>query len=520
MDIDSKEVTRLLEYAAAMSAAKEKVTGNSKLDMASIMAALAMARSDSKAGDPLTEKNGGQKSFLHNKFKTSETELTESNSRDEKIFRAVRVNTVQSNASHTNTKLNLIDHKTEFQSRQLNAATAKSFAAPDLPPRNAALNNNFANKLHASTNIANTLQVQKNLRAAMNDDWKSSNSSMSSSSTSSQDEASHNDDNKNITTLKSSLDVAKFVKQSKEESPSSDDVDRSGHSFLKSRQMFEKNENIVVENGNHCFSRYSTNTRPFNDDMKTKTLKNGKDNGPAKVIIKEESRLNIKEGENSVKNSIEKMGNPENMAQFLSIVEKISAEKDKNTGNGRLDMAELLAAFNNFQDEDKDSVSKPCSSATSPPASASPPPPPPPTSAPPPLPPSPPPAPASTFTNKSQNFVLNTKTNDHRQETVKHSQPVADVFLDNHAKSSFLKSTLNHATTNDKGTNSQSYTDEKNNLLGELKSRLNNEPTSPISTQTLPRRNFVDNNNPDQVVNKMVYNHYREMLNSYKSNNK
>merc|ERR1719208_480837 len=138
----------------------------------------------------------------------------------------------------------------------------------------------------------------------------------------------------------------------------------------------------------------------------------------------------------------------------------------------------------------------------------------------PPLPPSPPPAPASTFTNKSQNFVLNTKTNDQRQETVKHSQPVADVLLDNHAKSSFLKSTLNHATNNDKGTNSQTYSDEKNNLLGELKSRLNNEPTSPVSTQTLPRRNFVDNNNPDKVVNKMVYNHYREMLNSYKSNNK
>merc|ERR1719300_2259532 len=104
--------------------------------------------------------------------------------------------------------------------------------------------------------------------------------------------------------------------------------------------------------------------------MKTKTLKNGKDNGTAKVNIKKESKSIIKEEENSVKSSIEKMGNPENMAQFLSIVEKISAEKDKNTGNGRLDMAELLAAFNNFQDEDKDSRSTPCSSAPSPPTSA------------------------------------------------------------------------------------------------------------------------------------------------------
>merc|ERR1719481_549312 len=117
--------------------------------------------------------------------------------------------------------------------------------------------------------------------------------------------------------------------------------------------------------------------------MKTENLKNGKDNSPAKVNIKEESKSIIKEEENSIKNSIEKMGNPENMAQFLSIVEKISAEKDKNTGNGRLDMAELLAAFNNFKDDDKDSRYKSCSSATPPPTSASPPPPPPPTSAPP-----------------------------------------------------------------------------------------------------------------------------------------
>jgi len=544
MDIDSKEVSRLLEYAAAMSAAKEKVTGNSKLDMASIMAALAMARSDSEAGDSWTERNGGQKSFLHNKFKTSETELkTESSSKEEHIFRATRVNTtMQSNASYENTKLNLIEQKTELPSKQLNVATAKASTAPDLPPRNAALNNNFANKLHASTNIANTLHAQKNFRAAMNDDWKSSNSSMSSSSSStcSQEEASQNYENKNIvtaSTLKSSLDVAKFVKQSKKsvtsESkflPSSDDVDTSGHSFLKSKQIFEKNENIVVENGNPCFNRFSTISRPKNDNLNAKTLSNQKENGLGKVDIKEESPTSFKDKISGKNSSILQKESPENMAQFLSIVEKMSAEKDKETGNGRLDMAELLAAFNSFQDEDKDNKLKPCSSVSTPLTSSSPPPPPPPTSSPPPLPPSPPPAPAipsSTITNKSNNFMkdfaLNTKTTEQRKETLKHSQSAADVTLDDHAKSSFLKSTLSHATlpsTNDKETNSKSYSDEKNNLLGELKSRLNNEPVSPGSTQSLPRRNFVDNSNQDQVVNKLVYNHYREMLNSYKSANK
>ena len=40
------QVSRLLEMAIAMSSAQEKVTGNGKLDMTGIMAALALAQKE------------------------------------------------------------------------------------------------------------------------------------------------------------------------------------------------------------------------------------------------------------------------------------------------------------------------------------------------------------------------------------------------------------------------------------------------------------------------------------------
>ena len=61
------QISRLLEYAAAMSSAQEKVTGSSKLDMAGIMAALAIGAKHKyhsvKWGLKFT---GGPRSVLHN----------------------------------------------------------------------------------------------------------------------------------------------------------------------------------------------------------------------------------------------------------------------------------------------------------------------------------------------------------------------------------------------------------------------------------------------------------------------
>merc|ERR1711976_1102010 len=100
-------------------------------------------------------------------------------------------------------------------------------------------------------------------------------------------------------------------------------------------------------------------------------------------------------------------------------------------------------------------------------------------------------------------------------------------ILTDNAKSSFLKSTLSHTTSATEGnstnnktqqnnkTSSSLFTEEKSSLLGELKSRLNGDTDFP-EVETKPRQMGVVTN-PDQLVNKMVYNQYRGMLNSYRN---
>ena len=60
-------MSRLLELAAAMSSAQEKATGNGKLDMAGIMAALSLAHQEDLSIKE-TSQAGGQNSFLHGKY--------------------------------------------------------------------------------------------------------------------------------------------------------------------------------------------------------------------------------------------------------------------------------------------------------------------------------------------------------------------------------------------------------------------------------------------------------------------
>jgi len=67
MLLRNHQVSRLLELAAAMSSAQEKVTGNGKLDMAGIMAALSLAHQE-ELSIKESSQAGGQSSFLHGKY--------------------------------------------------------------------------------------------------------------------------------------------------------------------------------------------------------------------------------------------------------------------------------------------------------------------------------------------------------------------------------------------------------------------------------------------------------------------
>merc|ERR1712232_1410699 len=97
----------------------------------------------------------------------------------------------------------------------------------------------------------------------------------------------------------------------------------------------------------------------------------------------------------------------------------------------------------------------------------------------------------------------------------------------NRTKSSFLQSQLKQNTEQQQDATSSSntkpsYAEEKNSLLGELKSKLNKENSGYVSGDGKPsgprRKLEVANPSQDQIVNKIVYNQYRDMLNSYRNN--
>merc|ERR1711988_969652 len=197
------------------------------------------------------------------------------------------------------------------------------------------------------------------------------------------------------------------------------------------------------------------------------------------------------------------------MSGFLSVVERLSEEKESRTGNGRLDMSELVSALNTFQSGQATAPALAPTPAPSPYAAPTPAPPLP--ARPPPTigggPPRPPPPPVS----------VPKHSHVERQES---SQTM------NTSKYSFQKSLLIPDTEKREhaihGTHHASFTAEKDCLIGELKSKMNPDNNSKEDTKqhkTLPRRNLqAANPSQEQMVKKIVYNQYREMLNSYRNN--
>jgi len=96
--LDNAQVTRLLEIAAAMSSAQEKVTGSGKLDLSGVMAALAMANKQEggRAGfgaKTNQSESEGRQSFLHGGWRSEEgkqVQMTRSNVSSEVSQQAVR----------------------------------------------------------------------------------------------------------------------------------------------------------------------------------------------------------------------------------------------------------------------------------------------------------------------------------------------------------------------------------------------------------------------------------------------
>ena len=393
------QVSRLLEYAAAMSSAQEKVTGSPRLDMAGVMAALAMARQEE-----VKSKTGGQRSFLHDNYKRSDG-----------LVRAEYVETSMEEAV-SGAKKNVVrseertgDHLALLSGRRGVKNTVQ---------------------LDDSSSRSERGQVSE-CRAAFENMTGSLKKSQTSLSSSSSVESSPRQENKwsSLNPQKSSPGVAK------------------------------------------CLNQANTHTEVG-----------------------------------------QMVGD---MSGFLSVVERLSEEKESRTGNGRLDMSELVSALNTFQSGQATAPTPaPAPVPTTAPAptpAAAPTPAPPLPARPPPTtcggPPRPPPPPVS----------VPKHSHVERQES---SQTM------NTSKYSFQKSRLipdtekrEHAIP---GTHHASFTAEKDCLIGELKSKMNQDNNSKEDTKqhkTLPRRNLqAANPSQEQMVKKIVYNQYREMLNSYRNN--
>ena len=149
------------------------------------------------------------------------------------------------------------------------------------------------------------------------------------------------------------------------------------------------------------------------------------------------------------------------MAQFLENVEKMSREKERSTGNGRLEMKELENVLKKFQ----------------------------------------------------QNPTIATKSADIQEDQSPPPLPLKPRNL-SVAKKSTAGIIANPET--------DSFANEKVSLMGELRSRLNNDESEIDATASeQPKRSFqqpLDPSNPEKIVHKVAYNQYREMLNSYRRN--
>ena len=187
---------------------------------------------------------------------------------------------------------------------------------------------------------------------------------------------------------------------------------------------------------------------------------------------------------------------PETMSRFLSLVERMSEDKERRTGSGRLDMNELEAALTNFQSGSDGSNGH--TGKVSGHAGAGSPPPPLPLSSPP------------------------RSSGQRRQDVGEEAPGQHKPSHDTNAKSSFLNTTLSHTTStttpataaNKAADQLVSFSSEKSSLLGELRARLQGEEAD---TGTSARRELGGAVTQEQAVNKLVYNHYRGMLNSYRN---
>jgi len=393
--LDNAQVTRLLEIAAAMSSAQEKVTGSGKLDLSGVMAALAMANKQeggnmvnmaNKQEGGRTEK--GRQSFLHGGWRPEEAkpENRRLNSSSEVSQQAVR--------SSEGLAQFLNGLKGEKQQRSSDDPPSRQPSPPPIEPNlNLAANHvaHHANNQQANNSFLHNLRKeslknygdQETNRSSDNPkpmsnsgrlaDRKaifeaSSSSSSSSSISSSCSNSSSPDTGKRTFSLPSpsrpsptgpssaqqqktfapprATEPAQYGAQSLEE-------ETGGLGRLADRKAkFETqhNSSSVVGGINH--QQPARPAPPTNIPVATVFERKASKAGEVQV---QGSQGQVEDDEGSLTSLLDSRDSQ--VAQFLEVVTAMAGERAKKTGDGRLDMGgllEALAAVEGIQVQEKE----------------------------------------------------------------------------------------------------------------------------------------------------------------------
>jgi len=542
--MESAQVSRLLELAAAMSSAQEKATGNGKLDMAGIMAALALAQKEEK--DP--RQREGQNSFLHGSYQRDSSSLVRAEYVKETTFseesevienRKVEGGERKKSFLYNNETVKRVERneivrdvtdegKCGSSITGVHISSKKSTAKQGLSNIGERLATKMVNNENESFLHNNGRQVDVVLKdkesatfgrkvAGYKAAFESMNSDSSVSSSNENSPPSYkkhettaktenvkklnNESGKNESStpllLASSQNIAKFLtKQQTRKSNRSEERDESNEEGLEER------ERITGIGNRKAFFESSGNTINQEGKKTTQALK---------VESQSKNEAVITHKVNIMKPSLPDMldSSDVEVSKFLATVSTLSAEKEKKTGNGKLDMAELAAALS--------AVTK---SGTS--------------------------APVEQQNNK-HNRSISTLSQDKKSNTEMFNTSPSSLA---NAKTSFLQSIITQASagSNDHPKepiptqgrkdvkNSAAFIPEKNSVISELKNIINDDPVPVLN---LPKRSFnavpkgfqapdlsgtkpsadsqISGNDP--LVKKLVYNQYREMLKSYTSSN-
>jgi len=327
--------------------------------------------------------------------------------------------------------------------------------------------------------------------------------------------------------LASSQNIARFLtKQQTRKSNRSEEKDESNEEGLEER------ERITGIGNRKAFFESSGNT--INQEGKKTTESQSKNEA---VIT---HKVNTMKTQPSLPDLLD--SSDVEVSRFLATVSTLSAEKEKKTGNGKLDMAELAAALSSVTKSGASAPVKHMAATRQGNGSIS----------------------TLSQDKKSNTEMFNKKEFSKTNSSVSLSSSSStrsefmreNTSLDTspsslaNAKTSFLQSIITQASagSNDHPKepiptqgrkdmkNSAAFIPEKNSVISELKNIINDDP---VPVPNMPKRSFnavpkgfqapdlsgtkpttdsqISGNDP--LVKKLVYNQYREMLKSYTSSN-